>query len=149
LFSNIKSDHFGGKTKTGSRITRGRFSGLLPHARCTSETSRELRVDKYYTETKIPFMYSQKRNCTAPSPIFHIHVSVSDLYIPRIGPHIFLPQKRQTDFVNIYVNRSQTHECGNSFSGNNWFEFSVLCLCSVGMRRKKANERKTSESVEE
>jgi hypothetical protein len=24
------------------------------------------------------------------SPNFHIHVSVSDLYIPRIGPHIFL-----------------------------------------------------------
>jgi hypothetical protein len=26
------------------------------------------------------------------SPNFHIHVSVSDLYIPRIGPHIFLQQ---------------------------------------------------------
>jgi hypothetical protein len=24
------------------------------------------------------------------SPSFHIHVSVSDLYIPTIGPHIFL-----------------------------------------------------------
>jgi hypothetical protein len=24
------------------------------------------------------------------SPNFHIHVSVSDLYIPGIGPHIFL-----------------------------------------------------------
>jgi hypothetical protein len=31
------------------------------------------------------------------SPNFHIHVSVSDLYIPRIGPHMhFLQQKRQT-----------------------------------------------------
>jgi hypothetical protein len=29
------------------------------------------------------------------SPNFHIHVSVSDLYIPRIGPHIFLQRKRQ------------------------------------------------------
>jgi hypothetical protein len=27
---------------------------------------------------------------------FHIHVSVSDLYNPRIGPHIFLLQNRQT-----------------------------------------------------
>jgi hypothetical protein len=35
------------------------------------------------------------------SPIFHIHVSVSDLYIPRIGPHIFLQQNRQTDRGNI------------------------------------------------
>jgi hypothetical protein len=31
----------------------------------------------------------------------HIHVSVSDLYIPRIGPHIVLLQNRQTDPGNI------------------------------------------------
>ncbi len=31
------------------------------------------------------------------SPNFHIHVSVSDLYIPRIGPHISLQQNMQTD----------------------------------------------------
>ncbi len=30
------------------------------------------------------------------SPIFHIHVSLSDVYIPRIGPHISLQQNRQT-----------------------------------------------------
>jgi hypothetical protein len=34
-------------------------------------------------------------------PHFHIHVSVSDLNIPRIGPHIFLQQNRQTDPGNI------------------------------------------------
>jgi hypothetical protein len=28
------------------------------------------------------------------SPNFHIHVSVIDLYIPRIGPNIFLQQNR-------------------------------------------------------
>ncbi len=49
-----------------------------------------------HTATKIPFMYSQKGFCGL-SPNFHIHVSVSDLYIPRIGPHIFLQQNRQTD----------------------------------------------------
>jgi hypothetical protein len=31
------------------------------------------------------------------SPNFHIHVSVSDLYIPRIGPHNWLQQNRHTD----------------------------------------------------
>ena len=31
------------------------------------------------------------------SPNFHIHVSVSDLYIPRIGLPIWLQQNRQTD----------------------------------------------------
>jgi hypothetical protein len=35
------------------------------------------------------------------SPNFHIHVSVSDLHMPRIGPHIFLQQNRQTDPGNI------------------------------------------------
>ncbi len=35
------------------------------------------------------------------SPNFHIHVPVSDLYIPRIGPHISLQQNRQTDPGNI------------------------------------------------
>jgi hypothetical protein len=35
------------------------------------------------------------------SPNFHIHVSVSDLYIPRIGSHIFLQQNRQIDGGNI------------------------------------------------
>ncbi len=35
------------------------------------------------------------------SPNFHIHVAVSNLYIPRIGPPIFLQQNRQTDCGNI------------------------------------------------
>jgi hypothetical protein len=39
------------------------------------------------------------------SPNFHIHVSVRDLYIPGIGPQIFLQQNRQTDPGNIYIAR--------------------------------------------
>ncbi len=71
------------------------------------------------------------------SPSFHIHVSVSDLYIPRFGPHIFLQQNRLTD-PREYTNRSRTHVFKNwgltprnSFPENICFEFSVLCLCSV------------------
>ncbi len=37
------------------------------------------------------------------SPSFHIHVSVSDSYVRRIGPHIFLQQNRQTDHGNILI----------------------------------------------
>jgi hypothetical protein len=33
---------------------------------------------------KIRNKYSQKRNCAASVPNFHIHVYVSDLYIPRL-----------------------------------------------------------------
>ncbi len=42
------------------------------------------------------------------SPYFHIHVSVRDLYIPRIGPPIFLQQNRQTDCRNIYKSLTDT-----------------------------------------
>jgi hypothetical protein len=35
------------------------------------------------------------------SPNFHIYVSVSGLYIARMGTHIFLQQNRQTDPGNI------------------------------------------------
>ncbi len=34
-------------------------------------------------------------------PNFHIHVSVSDLYTPRINPHISQQQNRQFDPGNI------------------------------------------------
>jgi hypothetical protein len=37
-------------------------------------------------------------------PNFHIHLSVWAIYnIPRIGPHIFLQQKRQIDYGNIEI----------------------------------------------
>ncbi len=47
------------------------------------------------------------------SPNFHIHVSVSDLYIPTIDLPILL-QEICRPILEIYtVYRSQTHECGN------------------------------------
>jgi hypothetical protein len=46
------------------------------------------------------------------SPNFHIHVSVSDLYIYSQDRSVyFLQQKRETHRGNIIS--SQTHECGN------------------------------------
>jgi hypothetical protein len=45
---------------------------------------------------KIRFMYSQKGNC-AEFHIFHIHISVSDLYSSTVGPNILLQQNRQAD----------------------------------------------------
>jgi len=41
------------------------------------------------------------------SPNFHIHVSVSDLYIPRIGPHISCSRIGRPISARIYINRSQ------------------------------------------
>jgi hypothetical protein len=42
-----------------------------------------------YTATKIPFMYSFSGKLRSLSPIFHIHVSVSDLYTFPGSVHIF------------------------------------------------------------
>jgi hypothetical protein len=39
-----------------------------------------------YTATKIPFLYSFSGPSLSPN--FNIHVSVTDLYIPRISLHI-------------------------------------------------------------
>ncbi len=54
-----------------------------------------------------------KQNFNYLSPSFHIHVSLSDLYIPRIGLPSLLQPNRQTD-PGKYINRSQIHE------GRNW-----------------------------
>ncbi len=46
------------------------------------------------------YVFPEKELCGL-SPNFHIHVSLSDLYIPTIGPPIFLQQNMQTDRGNI------------------------------------------------
>ena len=46
------------------------------------------------------------------NPNFHIHVSVSDFYIPKIGLPTWL-QEKNVDRSWEYINRTQTHECGN------------------------------------
>ena len=68
-------------------------------------------------------MYSQKWNCAASlfpkqyynvlSPSSYTHISVRDLYISRIGLPILLQENMYVDRSWEYINRSQTHECGN------------------------------------
>ncbi len=55
-------------------------------------------------------MYSFSGNCEASvSPIFHTDVPVSGLYIPRIGPHIFLQQNIVgRSIVEIYKSLTDT-----------------------------------------
>jgi hypothetical protein len=54
-----------------------------------------------------------ERELHSLSPNSYIHVSVSDFYIPTIGLPILLQENKWTDRENIYVDRSQTQECGN------------------------------------
>jgi hypothetical protein len=47
------------------------------------------------------------------SPNFHIHVSVSELYITTMGLPVLLEEICRL-ILGIYsINRSKTHECGN------------------------------------
>ncbi len=55
--------------------------------------------------------YSQKRKIGVLSPSFHIHASVRDLYIPTMGLPVLLQEICRP--ILDYINRSQTHECGN------------------------------------
>ncbi len=48
-----------------------------------------------------PIYVLSEKKLRGLSPKFHIHVSVSDLYILTIGPHVFLQQNRQTDSENL------------------------------------------------
>jgi hypothetical protein len=63
---------------------------------CASNVGRQ-RAYQYSTHCKespiYVFLFWELRGL---SPNFHIHVSVRNLYIPRIRPHISLQQNRQT-----------------------------------------------------
>jgi hypothetical protein len=72
-------------------------------------------------------------------PDSYILVYESDLYIPTIGPPFLLQQNRRTERRNIYVNRTQTQECGSWEQGrpvsfweyNNRILFAVYYTLSV------------------
>jgi hypothetical protein len=88
------------------------------------------------------FLFWELRNL---SPNFHIHVSVSALYIPRIGSHIFLQQNRQIDCGNIQIadRHMNVPVVAQFLFWEYLFEFSVLVLCSVSFCRLDSKRKKT------
>ncbi len=67
-----------------------------------------LREVLHCTENRI-FVFPEKE-LRGLNPNSYIHVSVSDLYIPRIGPHIWLHQNRQNDPGNIQISHRYMSE---------------------------------------
>ncbi len=87
---------------------------ILRDTECHSPYA-DIAEPKRHTANKSIYVVPEKK-LRGLSPNFHIHVSVSDLYITTIGPLIFLQQNRQTNggnTVSVYINRSQKHECSN------------------------------------
>ncbi len=89
-------------------------------------------------QRKSNFMYFLFWELRGHSPNFHIHVSVSDLYIFPGSVHIFSCNRVDRSIVRINKSFTDTWiwKLGlwprNSFSGNICFKFSVLVLCSAG-----------------
>ncbi len=67
----------------------------------------------HYTENPIYVFLEMKLLGLVPK--FYIHVSVSDLYIPRIGLVCLFgcSKMKMADKSWEYMNRSQIQECGN------------------------------------
>jgi hypothetical protein len=86
------------------------------------------------------------------SPNFYIHVSVSDLYIPRIGPHIS-SSRNGSSFVGTYNSLTDTWmwklglRARYSISGNICFEFLAFFLCSVYLQENKRHAKNPPKST--
>jgi hypothetical protein len=96
-----------------------RFQYITYFKRASTRRTAGTLAGGGYTAMKIPFMYSFSGNCAASVHISMCLWTMSDLYIP-IGPPICLQQNRQIDrgnTVSVYINRSQTLECGNCDCG--------------------------------
>ena len=106
-------------TENSRRYSQARFTTALQ--RQNTEISKQIFPEKEYWGL---------------SPYFHIHASVSDLYIPTIGLPILL-QEICRPILGLYKSLTDTWmwklglKPQYSFSGNICFKFSAFCLCSA------------------
>ncbi len=73
------------------------------HLHCTTHTGpgQEIGCLQVTHWTENPIYLFPEKELPGLGPNSYIHMKVSDIYCPRIGPHIWLQQNRQTD-LEIY-----------------------------------------------
>jgi hypothetical protein len=81
------------------------------YEQCQGAETVNANTNKYYDHTaKTEYRKFEKnisrKELRGPRPNFHIHVSVSDFYVPTIGLPILLQE-------NMWTDRSQTNASGN------------------------------------
>ncbi len=77
----------------------GEVSRPMPHSKGRDTSAGRLHCNEN------PIHVFPEKELRGLSPNIHIRVSVSDLYIPRIGQRIFLPLNRQTDRGKTLLDR--------------------------------------------
>ncbi len=99
---------------------------------CTPFREKLFRGSTQQRKSNLCFLYYELRGL---SPNFHMHVSVSDLYIPRIGPHISCSRIGRS-IVGIYKSFTDTWIWKlilwprNSFFGIGSMQCRNIQLCS-------------------
>ncbi len=90
----------------------------------------------WHTATKIPFLYSQKRNCAA-SVTISTCMCLWAIYVFPGLVRIFSCSRKGKSTLGIYKSLTDNWKWKlglkprNFFSGNICLEFLVLCLCSA------------------
>ena len=83
------------------------FSGANTSGRFDPTGNREPQLKGWSHCNENPIYVFPEKELRGPCPNFQIHVSVSDLYIPRIGPHIS-SSRNGSSIVGIYNSLTDT-----------------------------------------